>query len=360
MIFPVIMAGGTGTRFWPKSRSRFPKQFLEFNQEESLLQATHRRFSALVPDHQIYVVTNKRYSNRVNTQLTSLPPANIIVEPMRRDTASCIGLATTFLSNVRKEGVMVIVPSDHHISREEEFLDTVRAAVQTATVTDCIVTLGISPTEPKTGYGYIKQGEIREGMPSSGKRVYRAAGFTEKPNLERAQEYLAAGNYLWNSGIFICRVDVMLEAIAEHMPKLARSLDRISKFIGTPEQDSEIRKCYRDMEKISIDFGIMEKADNILVIPCDCGWDDVGSWSVLGTMLPRDSYGNSVRGIHVGIDTSNCIIIGGDSKLVATLGIEDLIVVQTRDVVMVCKRDRDQEVKELVKLVKSPELRKFW
>lgn len=360
MIFPLIMAGGTGTRFWPKSRSRFPKQFLEFNGEESLLQATHRRLSALVPNKQIFIVTNKRYFSRVNAQLNCLPQANIIVEPMRRDTASCIGLATTFLSKVQKDGVMVIVPSDHHIAREEEFLDIIRAAVEIATVSDCIVTLGITPTEPKTGFGYIRKGEMVTGLLNGEKPVYQASGFTEKPYSERARQYLATGDYLWNSGIFVCRVEVMQNTISEHMPRLARSLDRISKNIGTPEQDSEIRKCYRDMEKISIDFGIMEKAKNILVIPCNFGWDDVGSWSILGRMLPSDVNGNSIQGLHVGIDTNNCIIVGGDSKLVATLGVEDLIVVQTKDVVMICHRDRDQEVKELVKLVKSPELRKFW
>ncbi|MFZ3172243.1 MAG: mannose-1-phosphate guanylyltransferase [Carboxydocellales bacterium] len=360
MILPVIMAGGTGTRFWPKSRSRFPKQFLEFNREESLLQATHRRLSALVPNEQIYIVTNKRYANRVTTQLTTLPPANIIVEPMRRDTASCIGLTTTFLAKVHKQGVMVIVPSDHHIAREAEFIKDIRAAVEIAIATDNIVTLGITPTQPRTGYGYIRIGDAVISLAGGNTPVYQADGFTEKPCLARAREYLDAGNFLWNSGIFVCRVEVMQQALAQYMPRLARSLNRIEEVIGTTEQDSEIRKSYRDMEKISIDFGIMEKANNIVVIPCDFGWDDVGSWSILGNMLPQDSNGNSVQGLHVGLDTNNCIIVGEDNKLVATLGVTDLIVVQTKDVVMVCQRERDQEVKELVKLVKSPELRRYW
>lgn len=357
MIYPVIMAGGTGTRFWPRSRSRFPKQFLDFNQDESMLQATFRRLSHLVPSEQIYVVTNKRYSGQVVSQLDSLEPENLIVEPMRRDTASCIGLAAAWLDRRRGDGVMVIVPSDHHIALEDQFRDTLQAAVRAAENSNCIVTLGITPTEPKTGYGYIQTGAPQE---VSGVRAFQAKTFTEKPDLERACRYLASGEFLWNSGIFVCRIGVILEAIGVHMPKLARTLDRIGKFLGTPEQDREVRRCYRDMEKVSIDFGIMEKAENILVLPCSFGWDDVGSWSVLGKMLPKDNQGNAVQGMHVGIDTRDCIVVGGDSKLVATLGVDNLIVVQTRDVVLICRRDRDQEVKDLVKLVKLPELRRFW
>ncbi len=360
MIFPVIMAGGTGTRFWPQSRSRFPKQFLKFNHtEESLLQSTYRRIKALVPEDQIYVVTNKRYLSKVNAQLPSLAAANVIVEPMRRDTAPCIGLATLFLSEVQSDGVMVLVPSDHYIAQEADFMASLRYAVEVAEKSDSIITLGITPTEPKTGYGYIKQGEIYDNQ-ANDLRIHQVEEFTEKPNLDKAREYLASGQYLWNSGIYICRIKVMLRAIYQHMPKLARSLARIGRSIGTAELELELRKCYREMEKISIDYGIMEKEPNILVIPCECGWDDIGSWSVVGNMLPKDQNGNSIRGNHIGIDTENCIIEGSGHRLIATLGVENLIVIQTKDVVMVCQRERDQEVKELVKLVKSPELRRFW
>ncbi|HEX3031739.1 MAG TPA: mannose-1-phosphate guanylyltransferase [Bacillota bacterium] len=359
MIFPVIMAGGTGTRFWPKSRSRFPKQFLELSNDESLLQATFRRLSGLAPFKELYVVTNRRYASLVSNQLPQLPTNNLIIEPMRRDTASCIGLAALFLSKINPEGVMVIVPSDHQIGNEEVFMASLRQAARVAAENDCIITLGISPDEPKTGYGYIRMGEMWDGIGSEGE-VYYCDGFTEKPDVETAMQYLRKGNYLWNSGIFVCRAKVMLEAISMYMPRLFRCLERIGSHFGTPVQDEEIRRAYRDMEKVSIDFGIMEKAKNILVIPCNCDWDDMGSWTIVGKMLAKDANNNSVLGAHVGMDTHNCVLVGCEHKLIATLGVENLIIVLTKDVVMVCGRDRDQEVKELVKMVKTPDLRKFW
>ncbi|HEX3032576.1 MAG TPA: mannose-1-phosphate guanylyltransferase [Bacillota bacterium] len=355
MIYPVIMAGGTGTRFWPKSRSRYPKQFLDLQGNESLLQATYRRLLTIAGEERVFVVTNRRYSGLVSSQLVNLPDANIIIEPMRRDTASCIGLTAVHLSRLDPDGVMVIVPSDHQVGCEEAFSAALLEAASLAKHFDYIITLGITPDEPKTGYGYICKGE-----PWQDSSAFKVLRFTEKPDLITAMGYLNAGNYLWNSGIFVCRVSVMLEAMAAHMPKLFRSLNRIAKAFGTPTQDEEIRRCYRDMEKISIDFGLMEKAENILVLPCECKWDDVGSWSVVGKMLPRDKHENAIKGTSVSIDTTNCVLIGSEHKLIATLGVENLIIVLTRDVVLVCQKDRDQEVKELVKLVKSPELRKFW
>jgi len=359
MIFPVIMAGGTGTRFWPKSRSRIPKQFLEFASPESLLQATKRRLNQLADREQIFVVTNRRYVNRVLEQLICLPASNVIVEPLRRDTATCIGLATIKLSTLDPEGVMVIVPSDHYVADEQEFLRTLRWGAEAAARRDSIITLGITPTAPRTGFGYIEQGDFIEEYPG-GLSAYKAVRFTEKPELPTAVEYLKSGRFFWNSGIFICRVSVMLNAIQSHMPKLARSLDKIKMAIGTEDEKDIIKKEYRDMEKISIDFGIMEKAGNIEVIPCDFGWDDVGSWSVLDNMLIKDNHGNAVKGQFISLDTRNCIIDSDGNRLVATIGVEDLVIVNTKDVVLICRKERDQDVKELVKKVKEPQFRKHW
>ncbi|MDA8233638.1 MAG: mannose-1-phosphate guanylyltransferase [Clostridia bacterium] len=359
MIFPVILAGGTGTRFWPKSRSRIPKQFLDFVTPESLLQATKRRLNRLSDREQIYVVTNRRYVNKVLEQLTCLPSSNVIVEPLRRDTATCIGLATSKLSTVDPEGVMVIVPSDHYVADEERFLKTLCRGVEAAQRRKSIVTLGINPYSPKTGYGYIEQGEFIEEY-SDALAVYKANRFTEKPSLETAKEYLDSGRFYWNCGIFICRVSVMLEAIHRHMPRLAKGLDKIKSSIGTPQETEVVKKEYRDMEKVSIDYGIMEKASNIEVIPCEFGWDDVGSWSILDNMLIKDNCGNAVKGNCVNIDTNNCIIDSDGNRLVATIGVDDLIIVNTKDVVLVCRKDKDQEVKELVKKVKEPRFRRYW
>ncbi|MHB8171812.1 MAG: mannose-1-phosphate guanylyltransferase [Thermincolia bacterium] len=359
MIYPVILAGGTGTRFWPKSRSRIPKQFLDFATPESLLQATKHRLNQLCNREQIFVVTNRRYVNKVLDQLTCLPSSNIIVEPLRRDTATCIGLATVKLSTVDPEGVMVVVPSDHYVADEERFLYTIRRGVEAAVKRNSIITLGITPYSPKTGYGYIEQGELIEEY-ADGMGVYKASRFTEKPSLAKARDYLESGRFFWNCGIFICRISVMLEAICLHMPRLARSLEKIRTIIGGDEGKEILKKEYRDMDKVSIDYGIMEKAANIEVLPCEFGWDDVGSWSVLDNMLIKDNHGNAIKGNCVSIDTNNCIIDSDSNRLVATVGVEDLIIVNTKDVVLVCQKNRDQEVKELVKKVKEPRFRKYW
>lgn len=358
MIFPVIMAGGTGTRFWPKSRSKKPKQFLTFKGDESLLQATVRRVNILVPSENIYVVTNKRYMNDVMLQLQDIPKENIIVEPMRRDTAACIGLAAIQLSKVESEGVMLILPSDHHVEEDDKFIQTLQDAIEIAKEEECLVTLGLKPTAPKTGYGYIKRGkEIYKGK--NGFPIFTVERFTEKPDLETANKFLDSGNYFWNSGMFICRVSTILRAIARYMPALAKVLERIKFASGVLNEDEIINSEYRNIQKISIDYGIMEQADNVLVIPASFGWDDVGSWGVLESMLQSDYSGNTIKGIHVGMDTSGCII-DSENKLVATIGVKDLIIVNTPDVVLICHKNRDQDVKELVKLVKNQELRRFW
>jgi mannose-1-phosphate guanylyltransferase len=358
MIFPVIMAGGTGTRFWPKSRSKKPKQFLSFKGDESLLQATVRRVNMLVPYENIYIVTNTKYMKDVMRQVHDIPKRNIIVEPMRRDTAACIGLAAIQLSKIEPEGVMVILPSDHHVEQDENFVKTLQDAVDIAKAEDCLVTLGLKPNSPKTGYGYIKRGrEVYRGK--NGHPVFTVERFTEKPDLQTAIRFLESGSYFWNSGMFICRVSSILRAIARYMPALAVVLEKIKFAGGTENEEELINREYRNIQKVSIDYGIMERADNVLVIPASFIWDDVGSWGVLESMISSDYSDNTIRGIHVGMDTSGCII-DSENKLVATIGVRDLIIVNTQDVVLICHKSRDQDVKELVKLLKNEGLRRFW
>lgn len=357
MIFSVIMAGGTGTRFWPKSRSKNPKQFLSLWGPKSLLQLTKERINHFMPEKNIYVVTNQNYLRKVVEQLPELAPKNIIVEPVRRETATCIGLATLKLSSQDPEGVIIVLTSDHYIADEKEFFRTLSCAVEVAKNNDYLVALGMSPTIPKTGYGYLRLGKkvISDCL---GKSIYAVEKFTEKPDFETATQFVQSGNYLWNSGMYIFRASVMMEAIRQYLPKLAFSLAQIRMALGTAQEEEAIAVNYHDIEKVSIDYGIMEKASNVVVVPSSFGWDDLGSWTVLGQVLPPDAGGNVVLGQHVGIDTVNCII-AGDEKLVATLGVRDLVIIQSDDVVLVCQKERDQDVKELVKKLRAFNLREF-
>lgn len=357
MIFSVIMAGGTGTRFWPKSRSKNPKQFLKLWGHKSLLQQAKERITKIVPEENVYVVTNQNYLKKVVEQLPELAADNIIVEPVRRETATCIGLATLKLAQLDPEGVIVVLTSDHFIGDEEEFFKALYCAIEVARENDYLVALGISPTVPKTGYGYLRLGK-KVITDCQGKSIYAVDKFTEKPDLPMAAQFVQSGNYLWNSGMYIFRASVMLNAIRQYLPKLAFSLAEIRMALGTPREGKTMADNYQDIEKVSIDYGIMEKATNVVVVPASFGWDDLGSWGVLGQILPSDSGGNIVIGQHVGIDTVNCII-DSDQKMVATLGVKDLIIIQSDDVVLVCQKERDQDVKELVKKIRAFNLRDY-
>lgn len=351
--YAVIMAGGTGTRFWPRSRSRFPKQFLPLLGNQSLLQATYQRINSLFARNQILVVTNKHYVETVIKQLPQVLFSNLLVEPARRDTASCIGLAVSYIYRINPEAVMVVLPSDHYVADETEFNNTIKKGIEWARKGDWIITLGTKPNEPRTAYGYIELGQTQaEG-------VWQVKSFREKPDLEKARAYVEQGNFVWNAGIFIFRAEVMWQAMQHYLPKLHQALSQVSGYWGTPQQAEVIKKVYRPLPKISIDYGIMEKADNLLVLAADFGWNDLGSWSVLGQILPADHAGNVVLGQHLGIETSNCILIS-EKHMLATIGLENLIIVATDDVILICPRDKDQEVKELVKLVRNSEYRRYF
>ncbi|GAW29749.1 MULTISPECIES: mannose-1-phosphate guanylyltransferase [unclassified Carboxydocella] len=351
--YAVIMAGGTGTRFWPKSRSRFPKQFLPLFGNNSLLQTTFNRVNRILNRNQILVVTNKHYVQTVINQLPQCLFSNLLVEPVRRDTASCIGLAVSYIYRVNPEAVMVVLPSDHFVADEEKFLQTVQEGIEWARKGDWIITIGIKPSEPKTAYGYIELGlEQREG-------VWQVKSFREKPDLDTAIKYLEQGNFFWNAGIFIFRAEVMWRSLERYLPQVHQALNQVIPYWGTPQQTEIIKKVYRPLPKVSIDYGVMEKTDNLLVLTADFGWDDLGSWSVLGRVLPVSDEGNVVMGQHLGLDTSNCILVT-ENQLLATIGIKDLIVIATNDVILICPKDKDQEVKEMVKLVRNSEYRRYF
>ncbi len=339
----VIMAGGKGERFWPKSRTDCPKQFLSLTADgETMIQKTVKRLAPLVAQEDIYIVTNAAYLELIAQQLPDLPQENVIAEPCARNTAPCIGLAAAIIEKKYGEAVMFVLPSDHLIHAEEIYVDTLRKAAQAAQQGENLVTLGITPTYPETGYGYIKyvRGSGRDG-------VYEVERFVEKPDLPKAKEYLTDGGYLWNSGMFIWKTSSILKNIGQHMPDLYEGLQPIAEAYGTAEFDAVLQEKFCTLPAESIDFGIMEKADHIYTIPGNFGWDDVGSWLALERINETDSSGNMLSGDIISVDSKNCTVCGG-ARMVAVLGLEDVVIVDTPDAVLVCDKNSTQDIKKVL------------
>ena len=345
MITALIMAGGEGTRFWPLSRKDNPKQFLKLNDDQkTMLQETVERIKALVPIEQVFIATNEAYQEAIKKQLDGIPSENIIVEPMKRNTAACIGLSSVVIENKYPGSTMIVLPADHLIKDENKFVDILSKAVMTAATGKNLVTLGIKPTHPETGYGYIHYGDHLHTI--DGEQVFEVQNFTEKPDLDTAKNFLKDGNYLWNSGMFIWQLDSILYNIEKHLPKMYGSLLKIKNALGTDLEKKVIEDEFKQMESVSIDYGIMEKADDIFVIPGSFGWDDLGSWPALERVKKVDDDGNVVVGKHYGIDTTNSII-HSPNKVVTTIGLNDVVIVDTEDAILICDKKRAQEVKEI-------------
>ncbi|KUG02833.1 mannose-1-phosphate guanylyltransferase (gdp) [hydrocarbon metagenome] len=349
-MYAVIMAGGKGERFWPLSRCDKPKQFLSLLGQRTMLQMTADRLQGLLPPANIYVVTDLIYQELVREQLPELPPGNIILEHCGRDTAAAVGLAAAYIQRQDPEGMILVLPADHFIADTEEFHRLLHVAVRSACSGKYVVTIGIRPTRPETGYGYIQQGEAAEDQEFS--NVYKTIAFHEKPDLKTAVEYIQHGNYLWNSGMFVWRVDLLLQLIAEYLPDLNRGLAVISEVIGTEREAEVIREVYEKLPRISIDYGIMEKCQQVLVIPAAFGWDDIGSWTALGRYRESDHRGNILQGRGVFLDTHDCMVYA-PQRIVATLGVEGLIIVDNQDSLLVCSKDRAQEIKKVVEALKE-------
>lgn len=347
MLNILIMAGGKGERFWPKSREKMPKQLLNLSGHGAMIQETVWRIKDLVSYEQIYIVTTPVYAPMILQQLPEIPTANIIVEPDGRNTAPCIGLASMIIESRDPQGVTVVLPSDHAIQNEGEFCRILRLAAETAEKTEGIVTLGIAPNRPETGYGYIKQAEAHPTC----KGAYRVQRFTEKPNLELAEEFLRQGKYLWNSGMFVWKTQTILGLIKEFMPEMHQGLESIRAALGTEAYDAVCREEYGRFERISIDYGIMERAPFVYVIPSDIGWDDVGSWSAMARLHPADEKGNVATGKTIILDSRDNIIYN-PGKMVAVLGIEGLVVVEAEDCILVAPKARDQEIREIINELK--------
>ena len=360
-VFAVIMAGGRGERLWPLSRPERPKQFLNLGGPRTMLQETVSRIGPLIPEENIYVVAPEEFVGLVREQL-EIPEENIIVEPMGRNTAPCVGLAAVILEAKDPHGVMVVLPADHVIKGRERFLEILGRAVEVATAGDRLITLGIIPDRPATGYGYIRRGEPFIKIKRGDIEIYRVERFVEKPDRERAERFLEEGGYYWNSGIFIWRIDVILAEIESHLPGLHSGLMRIKERLEGPESaldlERVIAEVYKEQEAISIDYGVMEKAEDVLVIPADIGWTDLGDWSALGAVFERDKEGNIVQARHLGIDTKDSIILGEDEdKLIATIGLEGIVIIETEEALLVMDITRAQEVREIVKRLNRPGFR---
>ncbi len=350
-VYPVIMAGGSGTRFWPLSRKARPKQFLPLTSDRALITETAARLDGVAPRSDCFVVCGQVHAAPAAKLIPGLPKANVLVEPEARNTAPAIALATAHVAARAMDGILVLLPSDQHVSDIPGFHAALKEAVAAAK-NGHIVTLGIKPSRPETGYGYIKVGGALPDAPPSARKV---AAFVEKPNLETAKQYVSAGDYLWNAGIFIFRADVMLAAFAKHMPEVARALGVLLPTIGTAKYAATLKKVFPTMPAISIDYGVAEKANNIAVVPGDFGWSDVGSFHALPEVRPADANGNVVSGDAIVIDSKNCVVIGGDGRKrpVAVVGMTDTVVVDAGDAILVLPREKSQDVRKVVEALKA-------
>ncbi len=347
--YVAIMAGGIGSRFWPMSRTAYPKQFLDvLNTGKTLIQWTYERYAKFIPDENIFIVTSEEYVGIVKEQLPKLPLQNILAEPSRKNTAPCIAYISFKLAQLDPDAVFVVAPSDHLILEEEAFQQTALQALDFVENIKSLVTLGIKPTHPNTGYGYIQyEGhEVANG-------VYKVKTFTEKPDLEIAKTFIASGDFLWNAGIFAWKASTILAAFEKHQPEMFELFDQQRALFNTAEEHQAIAKIYPQCVNISIDIAIMEKANNVYVIPSSFGWSDLGTWNSAYENIEKDYLGNAVASNNVVvIDATKCMINAPKDKLVVVQGLDDFIVVDTKDVLLICSKEKEQSIKEYVAEVK--------
>ena len=346
-IYPVIMAGGSGTRFWPLSRKAKPKQFLALAGDQPLLGATVGRLPPLAKAADTYVVCGPAHADAARRLVKELPAGNFIVEPCARNTAPCVGLAALHVAARQKQGIVAMLPADHHIARPEAFREAVAEAARLAALGH-IVTIGIRPHAPETGYGYLKVGAKLPGKSKGRNHAHKVERFVEKPDVVTAARYLADGHYLWNSGIFVFRADVILDEIRRAMPVLGEQLDAIRQSLGTPGYKRTLARVFPDCPSISIDYGVMEKSQKIVVVPADFGWSDVGSFAALPEVRKTDHLGNVAEGDALVIDGRDNVVIATRSRPVAVVGIDGVVVIDAGDAILVCRKDRAQDVRKAV------------
>jgi len=344
-MYVIVLAGGGGTRLWPHSRSNNPKHLLRLvKSDTTMIQETVRRVLPLTSPDKILVVTNHKHADEVRKQLPEIPHDNVLEEPVGRNSGPAVGYGALHVAHVDPEAVILTCPADHVILKEEEFRSAVKAAAQVA-LDNYLVTMGISPGYPDTGYGYMELGEEIKHV--DGYKVHRVLRFTEKPDLQTATEYVNSGRFVWNSGMFIWKASVILEEISKYMPNLHTALQKIKDVVGTPEERHVVNDLWPQLEDLSIDYGVLEKSDRVVTIPVDIGWSDVGDWGALAEILEKDENGNSLIGDVMTFDTRNSLIYSSGC-LVTTIGLEDMIVVSTGDAMLVCPKSRAEEVRKIV------------
>jgi len=347
--YVAIMAGGIGSRFWPMSRSRYPKQFLDIlGLGRTLIQQSYDRYSQVVPPENVFVVTSAEYVSIVKEQLPDLPAENILAEPSRKNTAACIAYIAFKLQTINPDAVMIAAPADHLVTETTKFVTTAQTALQFVEQNNALVTIGIKPSHPNTGYGYI-QHEMTAVAPE----VFNVKTFTEKPSEEIARAFIASGDFLWNAGIFTWKVSAILGALEKHLSEVFEVFAAERSHFNTVGEQKAIEKIYPLCTNTSIDVGVMEKASNVYVIPADFGWSDLGTWNSAWDNMEKDYFGNAVVGKQVMVvDANNCVVHVPDNKLVLLQGLRDYIIVDTPDALLICKKEKEQQIKEYVAEVK--------
>ena len=354
--YVAIMAGGIGSRFWPMSRADHPKQFLDIlHTGKTLIQQTFDRFARFIPKEHIYVITSKEYVSIVKKQLPHIPEENVLDEPSRKNTAPCLAYISFKLQQKNPNASLIAAPSDHLIQDEEKFISACETALRFVNHMNAIITLGVRPTYPNTGYGYI-QHDAAEAVPG----VYKVKTFTEKPNTELAKTFIASGDFLWNAGIFVWQIKNILTAFEKYLPEMYEVFAAEKEKFNSTKEAAAIEEIYPQCTTISIDFGVMEKADNVYVIPASFGWSDVGTWNSAWENMGKDYLENAVAGKNVMIvDSTKCMVHAPDGKLVLLQGLDDFIVVDTKDVLLICKKEKEQEIKDYVAEIKRNKGDKF-
>lgn len=337
-IFVVIMAGGVGSRFWPRSRKAKPKQLLNIFGQNSMIRETYKRISSFVKPENVFVITNKLQSQLIKADLPELPKENVIAEPVGKNTAPCVAVSAKIINSKSKDSVIITLPADHLIENQKEFEHLFLKGAKFAFENEALLTFGITPTRPETGYGYINYDKSKENN-----GVYRVKRFVEKPDLETAKEYLERGDYLWNSGMFIWRSDIILEEVKKYLPETHSLLTKLKK----ENYDNIIEEIYPKFKNVSVDYGIMEKSDRVFVIEGNFGWSDVGSWESVYELSAKDENGNALVGDVLTIDTKNSYVYS-ESNFTALIGVDDMVVINLGDSLLICNRKKAQLVKNVV------------
>ncbi len=347
-LYAVILAGGGGTRLWPLSRQRLPKHLLPLCGESTLLSETHRRIQPLLPDDHVMVITVAEHAAAARSQLGGVPASNLVVEPLGRGTGPAVGLMAMLIHKRDPDAIMISLHADHAIGDEGEYRSVLLAAIQAAQAGH-LVTLGITPSGPETGFGYIERGQCLQ--PVDGHDLFQVVRFTEKPDLKTATSFVQSGRYYWNSGIFVWQVAALLDEIRRQRPGLYAQLSELEPFLDTPDQARHIERVWPSAESVSVDVGVMEGATNVAVIPATMGWSDVGCWSSVADQSPPDADGNVLSGQHLAIECKDTYV-RSSGRLVAALGVEGMVIIATDDAVLVCPKERAQDVRKIVETLK--------